>query len=136
MSREEILSILKELLLNFTKIHRDVQGQILIAYPAGVPIVNTWKGEINPILVGALSAAVKLTFRKLCTNLRKGALNRLYMNSQFGRSIIQNAGDKAILTSIIDSEADLGRITFSMSNLAIEIEKILKNFQIEGLSDI
>ena len=136
MLREEKLSNLKELLNNFLITQSDVQGQILIAYPAGVPIVNTWKGEINPILIGALSAAVKLTFRKLYKNLKKGELNRLYMNSERGRAIIQNAGASAILTTIIDVEADLGRIAFNMSNLALEIEKQLKDFKMEGVSDL
>lgn len=136
MSREVKLSNLKNLLNDFTNAQIDVQGQILISYPEGIPIVNTWKGVISPILVGALSAAVKLTFRKLCLNLRRGNLKRLYMNAEFGRSIIQNAGPHAILTTIIDAEADLGRIAFGMSNLSIEIEKVLKDFQMEGLSDI
>ena len=83
MSREIKLSNLKNLLNEFTDTQSDVQGQILIAYPQGVPIVNTWKGFINPILVGALSAAVKLTFRKLCSNLRKGDLNGRYKTWTF-----------------------------------------------------
>ncbi len=58
------------------------------------------------------------------------------MKSENGRVIIQNAGPHAILTSIIDDEADLGRIAFSMSNLTIEIEKLLTNFEFEGVSEI
>ncbi len=136
MSREEKLENLKALLNEFSTTHKDVQGQIIIAYPAGVPLINTWKGEINPVLIGAISAAVKLTFHRLCQNLKKGDLKRLYMKSENGRVIIQNAGPHAILTSIIDDEADLGRIAFSMSNLTIEIEKLLTNFEFEGVSEI
>jgi len=124
----EILSKVNGLIKEFTKSQSDVQGQIVILFPEGVPIANTWKGKIDPILVGAISAAVKLTFQSLCKNMKKGNLNRLFMNNEYGRAIIQNAGPKAILTTIIDQEADLFRIAFGMSTLTIDIEKLLKNF--------
>ena len=124
----EILSKVNDLIKQFTKSQSDVQGQIVILFPEGVPIANTWKGKIDPILVGAISAAVKLTFQNLCKNMKKGNLKRLFMNNEYGRAIIQNAGPKAILTTIIDQEADLFRIAFGMSNLTIDIEKHLKNF--------
>jgi hypothetical protein len=135
LSNEETLTQLKAMIQEFTNSQSDVQGQIVITYPGGVPIVNTWKGEIDPILVGALSASVKLTFRYLCEQLRKGNLDKLFMNSDNGRVIIQDAGPKAILTTIIDKEADLFRIAFGMTNLAIELEKLLKDFELRE-SDI
>ncbi len=135
MSNDQTLNKLKGIIREFTESQSDVKGQIVIAYPDGVPIVNTWKGKIDPILVGALSAAVKLTFRYLCNKLRKGELKRLYMNSDYGRVIIQNAGKNAILTTIIDKNADLFRIAFGMSNISIELEKLLKGFKLE-VSDI
>jgi predicted regulator of Ras-like GTPase activity (Roadblock/LC7/MglB family) len=135
LSNDQTLNKLKGIIREFTESQSDVKGQIVIAYPDGVPIVNTWKGKIDPILVGALSAAVKLTFRYLCNKLRKGELKRLYMNSDYGRVIIQNAGKNAILTTIIDKNADLFRIAFGMSNISIELEKLLKGFKLE-VSDI
>ncbi|TXT67243.1 MAG: hypothetical protein BAJALOKI1v1_140011 [Promethearchaeota archaeon] len=136
MSNEEQLENIKSLMREFTDSQDDVQGQILIEYPGGVPIVNTWEGgEIDPILVGAISAAVKLTFRYLCEQLRKGNLQRLYINSVHGRVVIQDAGPTAILSTIIDKEADLFRIAFGMANLAIELEKLLEGFTL-GVSDI
>lgn len=135
MSNDQTLNKLKGIIREFTNSQSDVKGQIVIAYPDGVPIVNTWEGEIDPILVGALSAAVKLTFRYLCNKLRKGELKRLYMNSDYGRVIIQDAGKNAILTTIINKNADLFRIAFGMSNLSIELENILKGFKLE-VSDI
>ena len=132
MSKDEIISELDGLIQEFTNSQSDVQGQIIISFPAGVPIANTWKGLINPILIGALSAAVKLTFRNLCLYLNKGNLRRLFMNSEYGRAIIQNAGDNAILTTVIDGEADLLRVAFGITNLTLKIEKILKNFKFTG----
>jgi predicted regulator of Ras-like GTPase activity (Roadblock/LC7/MglB family) len=125
---EQILEHLDKIITEFTESQSDVQGQIVVCYPEGVPIANTWKGEIDPILVGALSAAVKLTFQNLCKNLKKGNLKRLLVNNENGRVIIQNAGPKAILTTIIEEESDFFRIAFQMSNIAIKIEKLLKKF--------
>ena len=58
MPEKGLLEKLLEIVEEFTDSQIDVQGQIVIAFPAGVPIANTWKGEIDPILVGAVSAAV------------------------------------------------------------------------------
>ncbi|MFO8020714.1 MAG: hypothetical protein R6U96_18975 [Promethearchaeia archaeon] len=135
MSEDKIEKV-DELIEQFTQSQSDVQGQIVISYPQGVPISNSWRGKINPILIGALSSAVKLTFQNLCKNLRKGNLKRLYMTNEHGRAIIQNAGPKAILTTIADKEADLFRIAFRMSNLAIDLKEVLEDFDYNDVSDI
>lgn len=135
MSNLKTLSKLKNAINEFTNSQNGVLGQILITYPDGVPIVNSWKGEINPIIVGALSAAVKLTFRDLCRKLRKGELKRLFLDNELGKVIIQDAGENAILTTIIKKKADVFRIAFGMSNLALELEELLEGFELE-VSDI
>jgi len=132
LSIEESISKLNKLIQEFTDSQEDVQGQIVISFPAGVPIANTWKGKINPILIGALSAAVKLTFQNLCVRLNKGNLKRLSMSSEYGRAIIQNAGDNAILTTIIDGEADLLRVAFGITNLSLKIKDLLMNYKFTG----
>lgn len=133
LTNEEIKLKLEKLLEEFTTSQSDVQGQIIIAFPDGVPIAKTWQGEISPVLVGALSAAVKLTFQNLFEKLKKGNLKRLIMNSEYGRVIIQNAGPKAIITTIIEKEADLFRIAFNMSNLSFNVEKLLKDYDSKKL---
>ncbi|MBY9007424.1 MAG: hypothetical protein KGD63_11770 [Candidatus Lokiarchaeota archaeon] len=132
MVKNKIISKLSELIKEFTDSQDDVQGQIVISFPIGVPIANTWKGKINPILIGALSAAVKLTFQNLCLRLNKGNLRRLSMSSEYGRAIIQNAGDNAILTTIIEGEADLLRVAFGITNLSLKIKDLLKNYNFTG----
>ncbi len=128
MSEDKTLVQLKELIVDYGKKQPDIVGQIVMAYPAGVPIANTWMGAVDPILIGAISAAVKLTFQHLCDNLKKGNLRRLFMNSENGKAIIQNAGPKAILTTIINSDADLFSIGFTQGDLARKIEQLLKKW--------
>ncbi|MFX1477620.1 MAG: roadblock/LC7 domain-containing protein [Promethearchaeota archaeon] len=133
MKEEQILSNLNDLIKEFTDSQSDVQGQIIISFPAGVPIADTWKERIDPILIGAVCAAMKITFQNLCGSLNKGNLKRLFMNSKNGRVIIQNAGPNAILTTLIDEEADLYAIAFNIINLAIKIEYILKDIELDSL---
>jgi predicted regulator of Ras-like GTPase activity (Roadblock/LC7/MglB family) len=133
LKEEQILSNLNDLIKEFTDSQSDVQGQIIISFPAGVPMAETWKEEIDPILIGAICAAMKITFQDLCRNLNKGNLKRLFMNSANGRVIIQNAGPNAILTTLIDEEADLYAIAFNIVNLAIKIESILKDLELDSL---
>jgi predicted regulator of Ras-like GTPase activity (Roadblock/LC7/MglB family) len=130
VSEDKTLVKLNELIVDYGKKQPDIVGQIVMAYPAGVPIANTWKGQVDPILIGAISAAVKLTFQHLCENLKKGNLRRLFMNSENGKSIIQNAGPKAILTTIINSDADIFSIGFTQGDLARKIEQLLKKWEL------
>ncbi len=129
MSENKLLPQLEGLVTDFTESQGDVHGQIVIAFPAGVPIANTWKGDVDPILVGAVSAAVKLTFQNLCMNLKKGLIKRIMVNSESGRVIIQKVGERAILTTIIAEEADIFRIAFGISNLAIKINELFKGYK-------
>ncbi|MFX1276596.1 MAG: hypothetical protein ACFFBP_03340 [Promethearchaeota archaeon] len=129
MSKDGILNKLNNLVGEFTDSQSDVQGQIVIAFPAGVPIANTWKGELDPVLIGAVSAAVNLTFQNLCMNLKKGLIKKIFVNSELGRVIIQKIGERAILTTIIAEEADVFRISFGISSLSIKINDLLKSFK-------
>ncbi len=126
MSEIQKISEIIDLIRNFTESQNEVQGQIVVAYPAGVPIANTWKGDVDPILIGAVSAAVKLTFQSLCQSLKKGNMKRLIVRNENGRCIIQSVGPKAILTTIIDLEADIFNIAFELTNLCIKIENLLR----------
>jgi len=129
VSDERILTHLRELIVNYGQKQPDVIGQIVMAYPAGVPIANTWEGEVDPILIGAISAAVKLTFQHLCDNLKKGNLRRVFINSENGKAIIQNAGPKAILTTMVNEDADLYSVAFTQADLAKKIEQLLKKWE-------
>ena len=100
MSSDPIMTKLQALITDFSQKQPDVAGQLVMAYPAGVPIANTWGGEVDPILIGAISAAVKLTFQHLCDNLKRGQLKRVFINSENGKAIIQNAGPKPSLRQL------------------------------------
>ncbi|MHA1341558.1 MAG: roadblock/LC7 domain-containing protein [Promethearchaeota archaeon] len=124
----EILDQIDKLLNEFSSQREDIQGQIVIEYPQGVPIASTWRGTIDPILIGAVTAAVKLTFARLCQNLKKGNLKRIIVHNENGKIIIQNAGPKAILTTVLPSDADIYTVAFMTLNIANKIEKIMTNY--------
>lgn len=131
LSQDATLQSLEKLVNDFTKSRDDVQGQIVMAYPAGVPIANSWQGEMNPILIGAISAAVKLTFMNLCRNLKKGDLDRILIHNENGKIIVQNAGPKAILTTIMSYDADIYTVAFMTLDITKKIEKLLENYKID-----
>lgn len=120
---------LTALLEKFAQEQPDVQGQMVFAYPAGVPIASTWKGDVDPVLIGAVSAAVRITFQHLCSTLKKGNLSRLFITSENGRCIIQNAGPNAILNTIMGFDADVYRIAFVSSDVANKVEKLLVDYE-------
>ena len=124
-NQKEMRRKLKNMLNEFMGGQLDVKGQIVIAYPAGVPLGSSWKEEIDPILISALSTSIKLTFQYLCKNLEKGNLKRLIVNSEYGRVMIQNAGPNAILNTIMDRDADVSRLAFTVSGFANKIEKYI-----------
>lgn len=115
----------RNLLTDFLAKNPDVSGQMILLYPAGVPLASTWQGTVDPILVGAICAAVKITFQHLCEGLKKGNLERLFVNSENGKIIIQNAGPKAILVTIMSFDVDFNRIGFLTADLSKKIHKAL-----------
>jgi len=115
----------RTLLTEFLAKNSDVSGQMILLYPAGVPLATTWQGTVDPILVGAVCAAVKITFQHLCEGLKKGNLERLFVNSENGKIIIQNAGPKAILVTIMSFDVDFNRIGFLTADLSKKIHNIL-----------
>ncbi len=124
-----IHSKINEILNEFTNDNEDVQGQMVIIFPAGVPIANTWQGSVDPILIGAISAAVKLTFQNLCNNLKRGKLKRLYIKSDYGKTIIQNSGPNSILTTIMNFHANVLDIAFRTTNIAEKVEKLMLRYK-------
>ena len=131
MSEDLTILELEKMVQDFTDSREDVQGQIIMSYPSGVPVANSWKGEMNPILIGAISAAVKLNFQNLCNNLKKGNLDRILINNENGKIIVQNAGPTAILTTIMTYDADLYTAAFMTLNIAKKVEKLLKNYEFD-----
>ena len=132
MPIDERIPTLNKMLEEFGKRTSEIKGQIIIAYPAGVPIASSWGHEINPILISAVSASVKLTFRNLCVNCNKGNLNRLILNSENGKVIIQNAGENAILTTIMDKDTDIYRVAFIVRDFARKLAATIGDKPIEG----
>lgn len=126
---EKIVEQIYSILNDFKKQREDIQGQILIEFPQGVPIVSSWEGNIDPILIGAVTAAVKLTFTRLCQNLKKGMLQKIIVHNEKGKIIIQNAGPKAILTTIMPYDADVYAIAFLTLNIVNKIEKLMEKYR-------
>ncbi|GAB4313184.1 MAG: hypothetical protein Kow0069_14220 [Promethearchaeota archaeon] len=131
MSKKDRMKLhrLSKMVENFTNTNPDVAGAVVIAYPEGVPLANSYQQALDPILLGAVSASVRLTFQHLCDNLRLGRLRRLFINSEGGRMIIQNAGDNAILTTIVDKFANLYGEAFKANDLSLKIGGLLKGFK-------
>lgn len=123
----QILKSLRE----FTQDNQDVQGQMVIIFPSGVPIASSWQGTVDPILIGAISAAVKLTFQHLCNKLKRGKLKRLYVKSDYGKLIIQNSGPHSILTTIMNFHANVLEIAFRITNIAEKVEKLMRKYKDE-----
>ncbi|MBD3350217.1 MAG: hypothetical protein GF364_01905 [Candidatus Lokiarchaeota archaeon] len=122
------LTTLKEAVLEFTREQTGIKGQIVISYPAGVPISSSWEEDVDPILIGAVSASINLTFQNLCNELEQGNLNRVFVNSEFGRVIIQSSGSNAILITIVSDDADIYPVAFIVKDFSHKIAEIIGDY--------
>lgn len=113
---------------SFTTENTGIKGQIVISYPSGVPIASSWKEEVDPILIGAISASVNLTFQNLCRQLEQGNLKRVFVNSEDGKVLIQSAGKNAILNTIVSDDADIYPVAFIVRDFAKIVEKIIGDY--------
>ena len=72
---------------------------------------------------------MRITFDHLCQTLKKGNLTCLFMTSEEGKCIIQNAGPKAILTTMMSFDADVYRIAFIVGDMTMKIERLMASIE-------
>ena len=120
----EHIDDLRYILQNLAAESDEVQGSTIVSVQ-GLPIVSSFNDDINDSLVSAMAAAILSVSDRAAEELRRGKLKRLILEGEEGQMILTQAGEHAILVTLIEKEAGLGIVLMLVDSTVRKISKIL-----------
>jgi predicted regulator of Ras-like GTPase activity (Roadblock/LC7/MglB family) len=81
--------------------------------------------EINDGIVSAMSAAIQSVGERAAEELKRGKLNRILLDGDEGHMIMNQAGEHAILVTLVKKSASLGVIFMFIDSYSRKISKML-----------
>ncbi len=113
-----------EKVLNDLKKAGDIDGSAIITRD-GLLIASDVDSSIHAETFAAMSATMLGAAETATLELKKGALDRVIVESKDAKIIAGGAGEKALLVVMTSTEAGLGLILVEMNKAAEKIEKVL-----------
>jgi predicted regulator of Ras-like GTPase activity (Roadblock/LC7/MglB family) len=102
----------------------DVEAAAIVSVD-GLPLASSLPGNIEEDRVSAMSAAMLSLGERIATELRRGALEQVYVKGEKGYVILSAIGEEAVLTVLAREQAKLGLIFLDMSRAVKELEKLV-----------
>lgn len=116
---------LKYLLQDLAAENEDIQGSTIVSIQ-GLPIASVFNDRaINESLVSAMSAAILAVAESAAKELKRGTLKRTMIEGEEGNMILTQAGDHALLVTLVSKNAGLGIIFLLIDSVTRKIAKIL-----------
>ena len=116
---------LKYVLQNAMAETEDIEGFAIVSVQ-GLPITSLFNDpEINDSLVSAMAAAILSVGESATTELKRGSMKRALIEGDMGQMILSQAGDHAILVSLLKEGASLGLIFMLIDSTIRKIVKLL-----------
>jgi uncharacterized protein len=116
---------LKFILQDLAAENEDIQGSTIVSIQ-GLPIASVFNDRaINESLVSAMSAAILAVAESAAKELKRGTLKRTMIEGEEGNMILTQAGDHALLVTLVSKNAGLGIIFLLIDSVRRKIAKIL-----------
>ena len=122
MSRTDDLN---NALANLQASSADVEACAVVSED-GLIIASSLPQNLEETHIAAMSAAMLSMGSRTATELKRGALQQLFVKGENGYVIIMYAGPNAALLAMTRKEAKLGLIFLDMSRAADEVKKVLE----------
>ncbi len=91
----------------------------------GLPIVSALPTDVDEAKVAAMTAAMLSLGERVIEEMRKGRIERVFVEGSEGTIISMNAGPNAVLTCSSRKDAKLGLIFLEMGRAARKIADVL-----------
>jgi predicted regulator of Ras-like GTPase activity (Roadblock/LC7/MglB family) len=85
----------------------DIQASALVSVD-GLIIASALPASVEEDRVSAMSAAMLSLGERISVELKRGALNQVYIRGDQGYVLLTSVGNEAVLTVMANSEAKLG----------------------------
>jgi len=117
---ESMTKILKEL----QKGTPDIEASAIVSVD-GLIMASALPQDVEEDRVAAMSAAMLSLGERTAQELNRGKLDQVFIHGEDGYVLLMNAGEDAVLTTLVTKDAKLGLILLEMKSSVDELEKLV-----------
>ncbi len=115
---------LAHLLQEFVTVTADVQGAALVT-PDGLPLASSLPGPMDEERVSAMSAAMLSLGERICKELARGIIDRIFVDGNEGYGILTSCGEDAVLLVLANRAAKQGVLMLEIKRALESIKPML-----------
>ncbi len=117
---ESMTKILKEL----QKGTPDIEASAIVSVD-GLIMASALPQDVEEDRVAAMSAAMLSLGERTAQELNRGKLDQVFIRGEDGYVLLMNAGEDAVLTTLVTKDAKLGLVFLDMKRAVGELEKLV-----------
>jgi predicted regulator of Ras-like GTPase activity (Roadblock/LC7/MglB family) len=102
----------------------DIEASAVVSAD-GLTVASDLPSGVEEDRVSAMSAAMLSLGDRIATELKRGALDQIYIRGESGYVMLMAAGEEAVLSVLARKEAKLGLILYDMHKAAADIAKLI-----------
>ena len=102
----------------------DIEASAVVSVD-GLIMASSLPGNVDEDRISAMSAAMLSLGDRIADELRRGRLQRVYIEGSEGIIVLMAVGDDAVLTVMARSKAKLGLIFLDMRRAAEDLARLL-----------
>jgi predicted regulator of Ras-like GTPase activity (Roadblock/LC7/MglB family) len=102
----------------------DVEASAVVSVD-GLIMASSLPGGVDEDRISAMSAAMLSLGDRIAEELRRGRLERVYIQGSEGFIVLMAVGDDAVLTVMARSKAKLGLVFLDMRRAVEDLERLL-----------
>lgn len=118
------VSALQDVLQNFVSKTADVQGALLVS-PDGLALASALPAGFDEERTSAMSAAMLSLGERICQELARGNIDRLFVEGEKGYAVLIGCGPEAVLMVLASSAAKQGLLFLEIKRAVKEITPML-----------
>lgn len=102
----------------------DIEASAVVSVD-GLIMASSLPGNVDEDRISAMSAAMLSLGDRIAEELRRGRLQRVYIEGSEGIIVLMSVGEDAVLTVMAQSKAKLGLIFLDMRRAAEDLARLL-----------
>src|SRR6266581_5210811 len=117
---EEMVRHLKALQMNTP----DIEASAVVSVD-GLIMASALPSDVEEDRVSAMSAAMLSLGERIASELKRGALDQVYIKGEKGYVVLISVGEEAVLTALAREQAKLGLIFLDIKRAAEDLAKLI-----------
>ncbi|MBD2102990.1 roadblock/LC7 domain-containing protein [Leptolyngbya sp. FACHB-261] len=118
------INALTTVLQNFVSSTPDIQGSILVS-PDGLSLAAALPGGMDEERTSAMSAAMLSLGERICAELARGEIDRVFVQGEKGYGILVGCNADAVLLVLASAAAKQGLVFLEIKRVVGEITALL-----------